>query len=425
VSTESLIQAILKSLGPETKGNDTRATGSGSSLAFQKFLGGTRAKSISSGPPEHAKNPVISYSSRTINVTDTELFLRQKFPYVLSSIIQRLAIVVGRNEVGVIHDVCESISNILADSLLIAVDPDSTERMLKSIPGRFGISISGRDGSLSLLNTNKDTEDISLPPTPKSSDSNNTKESVAKHLESAMVPPPASRLLSAGELAQLASSGGMNNLRHSGHHRPKGHQSHVITDRSAIPLSSLPHLTSIYVPTNPRKILTDDQWFDVLVRVEAGTRQATLRATEELEVARNRGEQIVNLALGASEILKKNDTITDEQANWLRRRADRLIPVRNTALKNAAIITKTPKLVAIPSYNLSAVVRSLSDADYYSVIPNVWLGWNWIDIVTLAVRLALVPLAYSVSRGVVIGNKIAILFNSSSSLIHAENALND
>nr|BDV49797.1 MAG: wsv289-like protein [Penaeus semisulcatus pemonivirus] len=424
-STESILRTILKTLGPETKDDGTRATnaiGSRSSTAFQKFIGPSRAELILGESSKLTFNSIKDYSSRTINVTDTELFLRQKFPYVLASIIQRLAIVVGKDELGVIHDVCESISNILADSLLIAVNPDITEQMLKSIPGRFGVSISGRDGSLSVLNSNKDTDNVSQSPILKSSTSNYTKESIIKHLESAMVPPPASRLLSTSELVKLASSGGMNNLRR---HRRKGQQSHDNIDRSAIHLSSLPHLTSIYVPTNPHKILTDDQWFDVLVRVEAGTRQATVRTTEELEVARDRGEQLAKLALGASEILKTNDTITDEQANWLRRRADNLIPIRDTALKNAAIITNTPKLVAIPSYNLSAVVRTLSDTDYYSVIPNVWLRCNWIDIVTLAVRLALVPLAFTVSRGVVIGNKIAILFNSSSSLIRAEAALNN
>nr|BDW09908.1 MAG: wsv289-like protein [Marsupenaeus japonicus pemonivirus] len=421
-STESLIRTILKALGPdETKSNDTHIKGFPvmRSSALRKFLAEDRAESTSGG--SKSANATSSYSFRTVDVTDTELFLRQKFPYVLASIIQRLATVVGKDEVGIIHDVCTSVSSILADSLLIAVDPNITEQLLKSIPGGFGVSISGSDGSISLLDT--EGADVGSPPCPSASKNktNDTKESVAKHLASTMVPPPVSRLLSASELARLASSGAMNSLRQSSGHRPKRH---VIVDRSAVPLSSLPHLSSLYVPTNPRKILTDDQWFDVLVHVESGTRQAAMQASEELELARKRGEQLASLALETSAMMKTNENLTEEQADWLQRRADSLVPSRDTALRNAAIITNTPKLVAIPSYNLSAIVRTLSDADYYCVIPNVWLGWNWIDIVTLAVRLALVPLAYCVSRGIVIGNKIAILFNSSSSLTQAEAALN-
>ena len=353
------------------------------------------------------------------NVVEAECFLRQRFPLALASIIVRLAMIVNREELIIIQDICGSIASLLADSLLIAVDPNVTDKLLAGLPSSYGVSVSSQDGNISVLGASR-----SAPAAQQAQTSLNAGEGIhsvmTRYLKSSMDDPPTSRLLTNQEMARLESSGCLNAVHYARYNgTPLNSRTHTI-DRSAVLPTEFPLLTTLYVPVNPRHILADDQWAESLVLAEAGTRRAAIAAHEQRNTAIQAGKQLHKLA---TDWKKRNNSVREWEAEWLKQRVDKIVPIRDTALRNAAIMSLTPKLVQIEKYNLTAVVKTMTDMQFYATLPNLWLKWDWAEIVVLAVRLALVPLQYTVSGGFVLATKIALLFASSQNLNEVESVL--
>nr|BDT63104.1 MAG: wsv289-like protein [Sicyonia whispovirus] len=184
----------------------------------------------------------------------------------------------------------------------------------------------------------------------------------------------------------------------------------------------------LFVPVNPRHLLTDTQWIECLSAVETATRDSA-RAAVEFDARASQAERDLEELLrewraAAGEVISEHapEDLSGLKVDFFNREASRIARARALAERSKVAITTMGKVVNLEKYGLLAVARSLIDVDFYAKIPNFWQGRDWRGLLYHAVSMVSLPLEENIARGFIAASQLLALNESSLALAEAEEA---
>ena len=185
----------------------------------------------------------------------------------------------------------------------------------------------------------------------------------------------------------------------------------------------------LYVPVNPRHLLTDMQWLECLSAIESATRDSVQVSHHFQKEATDTTARLKDLLDAWQQFVK---SVTDEnlssslssmRIDWFNGEASRIAAIREQAERSRIAVAVQGKIVNLDNFGLVAVARSLVDIDYYVKMPNMWSNRDWRGLVYTAMAIAAVPLAANISRGMMAASQSSVLFDSTLSLYSAEETI--
>ncbi|AWM67201.1 capsid protein [White spot syndrome virus] len=185
---------------------------------------------------------------------------------------------------------------------------------------------------------------------------------------------------------------------------------------------------NLFVPVNPRHILTDMQWLNCISIIETATRDSAIVMQSFQEQADKTTTQLEELLSQWNNIVSQ---VTDEKSpayvssvklEWLNNEASRIAAIRENSEKSKIVMGVQGKIVNIDELGIVAVARSIVDVDFYIKMPNVWASRDWKNLIYYAVNIAATPLINNISRGIMAASQTSVLYDSSLALIAAEQA---
>lgn len=361
------------------------------------------------------KNVSLEPAERA-SVADTKAFLQHDLPSVLTLLITRIMVVVSKDELPYIKKISGNVAKIMQHSLQIALDP---ARNLQDVMNRV-ILDSNSNGMF------KDSSGLFRPMTEfdfEESSIDDKKSGELDQLSSLL-----NKLNNRSGGASSSSSNLTNLLQNNKNNERKIKIKRLQEQKSRMfprsILSDMPNpvhgkdFTSgqiLYVPFNPRDILTDIQWVDVMSVVEYSTRDqanalSSLNA-EQCAIEKELRTLITNINKG------NNDTCTLEQ------KLNQLNEYSKTVAANTGFVSGYYKTVTIDRYNIMALCRSILDVKFLIRIPNVWIRNDWKGVVETAVNLAFIALKENISKGIMVASRVSLFQEAAESIASAESML--
>ena len=391
---------------------------------------------------------------------DIDTFLKQDFKSVLSTILIRMTMIVSNSEIQLIKSVCEKVTNIILDSFYVSLAPEENmlsilERISEERNGIFlntGTGVSRLIGTNILAteqpNTNESTISAldTLQNYLESLGSEGSKIETKQNFEQSKKIRDSTVLTST--LIELIRDDNkpkrMNDMLSEALQSQQRIPLHMIsaTAKPEKPMSGLsttgkPHRSNfssaqyVYVPVNPKNILTDVQWLECILIIKEATQDFAKAVRYYEEAAESTLKQLKELLEKWSEIV--GDVTSDIMSpvssclslKWLESEATRIAKLREAAEKTKVAITVQGEVVNIAKYDIIAVSRSLIDVDFYVRLPNSWPSGNWKEIIHSAVSLASIPLHENISRGIMAASQTAMAYDSSFALSSTERIINE
>nr|BDT63533.1 MAG: wsv289-like protein [Pasiphaea japonica whispovirus] len=429
----------------------------------------------------------LSPTSFSPSFLDMELFLQHHCKGVIATLISRLMMIVSNAEMKIIKNVSENVSKILVDSLYVCIDPQlATASILERIASeqnnitlddegvgydtlRYAVTgrifISKGDNSTSLLNEQLAAapnelrtlferlrsigEQQSIPSQQKQNNVGNncrpstTTQEVIHHNEQ-MKKIKDSSLLTAKLLSLIRDDTKRDRITKNITEIKKVYKrtpqnlmaakpiAPVFNTRSTIPSNFTPldHNFStsqdIFVPVNPRDILTDVQWLYCMSTVEAATRDTAITMSYFQHQADETVTELKDILSKWNKILK--DVVSESSSafvsglktDWLNQEANRIASIRENAEKSKIALSIQGKIINLDNFGMVAVARTLLDIDFYIKLPNVWSTRDWLGLFYSAVSVASIPLENNIARGIMAASQTAVMYKSSVYLSSAE-----
>nr|BDT63243.1 MAG: wsv289-like protein [Hemigrapsus takanoi nimavirus]GBG35329.1 wsv289-like protein [Hemigrapsus takanoi nimavirus] len=392
------------------------------------------------------------------SVADTKAFLQQDLPIVLTLLLTRIMVVVSKNELPFIKKISGNVAKTMLNSLQVALDP---ARNLEDVMNRVvvdgngnGVFIDSRgmfkpmselgsaengsnnnvlattmgmaalttkDGNLSSLlnrlNNNKSTRGGGVRGVaPSSSSSSFGLNSRSIDLSTRLI-----------DLVQ----NNKRNVRTIQNERLQEQKNQMFP---RFVLNDMPKpgpgkdFTSgqiLYVPVNPRDILTDIQWLDVMSAVEYGTRDS-ISALSSLSLEQRTIDDKLRTLLS-----KWKDMVVNNTNGWntelvigeFERQAANLAEMSNIVAANKGFVSGHYIPLTIDRYNMIALCRSIVDVKFLIKIPNVWIRSDWRGVVETAIDLAFMALKENISRGIMVASRVSLFQEAPESIASAERML--
>ena len=473
--SESILLTSVKHLTSSVSSRNNRS----------KTITGTGVKATSDATAE--VTPVAAFNPSFVEI---DTFLKQHLRNVLSTLVSRMAMIVSNAEVKIIKSVCENVAKIILDSFYVALDPEqAVVSILERITGEqngifldaegfgFGITrlsganiLSGRhqlsqqqigagvgggatstlEALLSQLNT-LGAEGQMNKPTKQQQQHATSKQDVAQKIHAEQVMKVRDSSEFTARLVKLIRDDDrkkrINTMLSEAVKSQQRTPPYMISamtkpakpvfGSSRLPASEKPQGSNfstaqyLYVPVNPKHILSHMQWLECMSVIEAATRDSAMAACHFEEAA-----EATEAAL--KELLAKwNDTVTQVTSDtspaalsslkleWLNREATRISVIRDESERSRVALAVQGKLVNLENYGMIANARSLIDVDFYVKVPNFWQTEDWRELVYNAVAIASIPLQLNISKGIMAASQSSMLYSSSISLSSAEQTLRD
>nr|BDV50245.1 MAG: wsv289-like protein [Chiromantes dehaani nimavirus] len=461
---EPLLRSIIKQLS------------SGGGLIKKKAITGVSAGSSNNN---NNSTPVATPSAFSPSFVEIDTFLKQQFKNVLSTLLTRMTMVVSISEVKIIKSVCESVANIILDSFYISLEPEQgVISILDRISGEqngvfldaegFGFSITrltganilagrqqqqqGTGGTTSTLERllshlhSLGTEEQQQKQQ-RSREQQTDKQNIAKKKHSEQMKIIRDSSMFTTRLIKLIrdddKSKRINNMVSEAVKSQQRTPPYMISamtkpakpvfGSSGLPATEKPQSVNfssaqyIYVPINPKHILTDMQWLECMSVIEAATRDFAKAVRDFEEAAGNNMAELNNLLHEWNEIVVAQDTsvLSLIKLEWVDKEATRIAELRDACERSKVALAVQGKVVDIKKYGIIAISRSLADVDFYVKLPNSWPSGNWGELVHSAVSLTSIPLEVNISKGIMAASQAATVYDSSIALFSTEKILHN
>nr|BDT62924.1 MAG: wsv289-like protein [Trachysalambria curvirostris majanivirus] len=353
-----------------------------------------------------------------INIDSTLLFIYGKLPYVLEDIILRILLTFEPKEVEFIRKLAISVSRIIADSLLITLDPrnainikNTLKEPITMVRDSMGIISMYRKGQRRSEYYDGDNDNSKSLITEILSSSKvlsliSDKDTLQTYINSLHTYRPVSTIFSNEEkaiieeenspmLKNMRTRRGLEDTSQSWTH-DNINQPYVVPtfeengDRCAL-LADMPDNVNIFVPVIPSLFLLDVHTENIKEMVKENTKHITDKRKEEEDNIRKYRDEIFNKIL-EKWTTKNNDTVKNilDAAD-----VDILTMMQNKqaiAIKNAKLLTSIPFCMDIDAYNLHLLIRNNDDIDYYLKVPNFWRIMNIEELLKFAIEMMLITL---------------------------------
>lgn len=420
-----------------------------------------------------ASSPPSSFSPSFVEI---DTFLKEKFKNVLSTLITRMTMVVSNSEIKIIKSVCESVANIILDSFYVSLEPEqSVISILERISGEqngvfsdakgFGFNITrltgvnilasrqqqGTGATTSTLETllsqlnSLGTEEL------KQQSRQTNEQNIAKKTHSEQMKKIRDSSTFTSRLIRLIRDDDKNKrINNMVSEAVKSQQrtppymisamtkpARPVFGSSRLPATEKPQSVNfssaqyIYVPINPKHILTHMQWLECMSVIEAATRDSAKAVRYFEEAAGDTLTELKKLLLRWKDIVKQvtSDTLPVAlsllKLEWMDKEVTRIAELRDEAERSRVALAIQGKVVNIDKYGIIAISRSLVDVDFYVKLPNSWPSGNWRELVYSAVSLASIPLQVNISKGVMAASQAAMVYDSSIALSLTEKVLHN
>nr|AKS10638.1 wsv289-like protein [Metopaulias depressus WSSV-like virus] len=448
--------------------------------------GGLKKKAITGGSAGGSNNrasvATSSPSSFSPSFVEIDTFLKQQLKNVLSTLLTRMTMVVSNSEVKIVKSVCENVANIILDSFYVSLGPEQgVISTLERISGEqngvlsnaegFGFNITRLTGANILAGRQQQQQQTEA--------TTSTLETLLSHLNSLGTEEQQQKQQSRQQqtneqnIEEKKYSEQMKRIRDSStftsrliklirdddkskrinnmvseavksQQRTPPYMISAMTkparpvfESSRLPVTEKPQSVNfsssqyIYVPINPKHILTHMQWLECMSVIEAATRDSAKAVRHFEEAAGGTLEELKKLLEQWDDIVKQV-TSTESPAvlsllklEWMDKEATRIAKLRDEAERSRVALAVQGKVVNIEKYGIIAVSRSLIDVDFYVKLPNSWPSGNWRELVYSAVSLASIPLQVNISKGIMAASQATMVYNSSIALSSTEKILNN
>ena len=180
----------------------------------------------------------------------------------------------------------------------------------------------------------------------------------------------------------------------------------------------------LYVPVNPRDILTDIQWLDVMSAVEYGTRD-NINALSSLSSEQNAIDIKLRKLLTdwKDKVSSTGECNTELVISEFERQVANLAEMSNIVAANKGFMSGHYTALTIDRYNMIALCRSIVDVKFLIKIPNVWIRSDWRGVVETAVDLAFMALKENISKGIMVASRVSLFQEAPESIASAERML--
>lgn len=445
LDTNRRIKFFVTKFGP--RGNTLRRNGD-----FDRLFG-----SLSEGGRQEEALRRTASSSSTVLGPDKassgeiKKFLQQDFTAVLTLILTRLMVVVSEKELPIIRKISNSVSKIMYNSLILALDPSKNlDELMDKIAvesnsngiymdnrglyqsvyeatseGGDGKGIGGLERNAApsggvgvsdlatLLNRiNTKARKTNTNPTGPAQTQEQGRDNLTRAIDFS------SRLVG---LIQDSKKTGMDIEQQQFMRQKQQMIPKYMLSEMPKPLPGKEYTSgqTLYVPVNPKEILTDIQWLSVLSDVEFGTRiTANARESTNSQSKKIEGEMIKLL-----ENWRNDNWNADKTIETYERYAAELVELNRVAAANKGFVSGRYTAVSIDKYNFIVLARSLIDMKFLIKIPNVWTRGDWRGAIETAVELAFMSLKENVSKGILAASRVSMLRGASESLANAERML--
>ena len=379
-------------------------------------------------------------SAERASVDDTKAFLQQDLPSVLTLLLTRIMVVVSKNELPFIKKISGNVAKTMLNSLQIALDP---ARNLEDVMNRVVVDSNGNGmfkdskglfrpiselGSAESGNRNNNAMTTTIGGDNLSSLLNRLNNNKGTR-EGGVAPSSGLNSRSIDLSAQLIDlvQNKKRNARKIQNDRLQEQKNQmfprfILNDMPKPgPGKDFTSGQTLYVPVNPRDILTDIQWLDVMSAVEYGTRD-NISALSSLRSEQSTIDAKLRELL--TEWIESNDTGNTELViSEFERQAADLAEMSNIMAANKGFVSGHYTALTIDRYNMIALCRSLVDVKFLIKIPNVWIKSDWRGVVETAVDLAFMALKENISRGIMVASRVSLFQEAPESITSAESML--
>lgn len=396
-------------------------------------------------PIRHNASSTSSFeSAERASVADTKTFLQQDLPSVLTLLLTRIMVVVSKNELPFIKKISGNVAKTMLNSLQVALDPagnledimnrvvvdSNSNAMIKDSRGLFrpmsevGLAESNSDnigtkrGMAALTSIDGNLSSL-LNRLNKSTKNKSTRNGDVRDFASSSSGVDSHSLDLSTQLIDLVQN--KKNARMIQNERLQEKKNQIFP---RFVLNDMPKpgpgkdFTSgqiLYVPVNPRDILTDIQWLDIMSAVEYGTRD-NINTLSSLNSEQKKIDDELRKILSEWKNTSNTELIIDE----LKRRVANLAEKSSIVAANKGFVSGHYTALTIDRYDMIALCRSLVDVKFLIKIPNVWIRSDWRGVVETAVNLAFMSLKENISSGIMVASRVSLFQEAPESLTSAE-----
>ena len=390
----------------------------------------------SSSPIQERQNVSSFEAAERASVADIEAFLQQDLPSVLTLLLTRIMVVVSKNELPFIKKISGNVAKVMLYSLQVALDP---ARNLEDVMNRVAVDSNGMF---------KDSRGMFRPMSEigsaESGSNNNVMAAelttIGGNLSSLLnrlnktngggVAPSSNSINLSVQLIDLVQNN-KKNARNIQNQRLQEQKNRMLP---RFVLNGMPKPVSgkdftsgqtLYVPVNPRDILTDIQWLDVMSAVEYGTRD-TISALSSLSAEQSTIDTKLRKLLTRWRNLVASNTDqwnTELVIGEFEREMANLAEKSNIVAANKGFVSGHYTTLTLDRYNMIVLCRSIVDVKFLIKIPNVWIRSDWRGVVETAVNLAFMSLKENISRGIMVASRVSLFQEAPESIASAERML--
>lgn len=391
------------------------------------------------------------------SVADTKVFLQQDLPNILTLLLTRIMVVVSKNELPFIKKISGNVAKTMLNSLQVAVDP---ARNLEDVMNRVVVDSNGngmfKDSrglfrSMSELGSAESGSNNNASVTTMGMAALSTTGGNLSSLLNRLNNNKSTRVGGGGARGGApSSSSGLNSrpidlstqlidlVQNNKRNARKIQNERLQEQRNQMfprfVLNDMPKPGSgkdftngqiLYVPVNPRDILTDIQWLDVMSAVEYGTRD-NINALSSLSSEQSAIDDKLRSLLTRWRNVVESDTAewnTELVIEEFEREAANLAEMSNIVAANKGFVSGHYTALTIDRYNMIALCRSIVDIKFLIKIPNVWIRSDWRGVVETAVELAFTALKENISRGIMVASRVSLFQEAPESIASAERML--
>nr|BDT62753.1 MAG: wsv289-like protein [Metapenaeus joyneri majanivirus] len=417
----------------------------------------------------------------SFNVNEMLYFVYKLLPQVLECLMLRIMITAESEEVELIKTLANNVSRIIADSLLICLDPRNAHNIKMTLQEPIIITtnekgeyilqkqnkfsneedLGGGDGGGGSSSGNVNTNITNNNNSSSSSINNNnnninellsssayisllrekSKETGIKELDeylkiinSLELPKPITLLTEEEKkiierenspvVKNMTSRRGLENASQTWNNKN-------ILRPYVVPMSQgdnggkyalmsdLPDNVHIYVPINPTSILSDVHLYDVLQLIKQTSQKIDEKKIYQLKLRETSNDQIFD-------IIKKIWASGSEENNAVIKAIEKdninILKKRQIVnIKNDYLISNMPIFIDFNRFHLHLGIKSISNVDYYIKVPNFWRMMNLEDMLRFCIDLMLITLRNGVNVGLNTAKNLANIAYVTQCLSDAEN----
>nr|BDT62403.1 MAG: wsv289-like protein [Melicertus latisulcatus majanivirus] len=385
-------------------------------------------------------------NSSAFNIDSTLIFIYKKLPKVLECIMLRIMITSEQEEIELVRKLAINVSRIIADSLLICLDPRNAHNIKMTLEepvmitrdemGVFSLRKKGKrdtqdenDNNLMLTEILSSSKYLSLI-----SEKNSVyKDTLRDYFNSLNWSRSLSSIFTKEEreIIDNENSPVQKNIKNR---RGLENISQTWTDDNinrpyVVPtfqgkdgnrfasLMNMPDNLHIYVPTLPTSFLMAEQIKSILDIAKDKTKHLIANKKEQsdlIEKHKNEiNEQFMTIWGNSGRLNKLEEAFRQDFLSVLKGK-------QNIAIKNKKLFFNLPFLLDLVQYQLHLAIRSVTDIDYYIKVPNFWRMMDIDEMLKFAISLMLITLEKLVNVGLNTAKRFSEIAEAAKCLHKAE-----